>query len=208
MVEAERRLRSEASTPCQIFLGRQVKLQQRNKHASTTTTTRTCAETFWFENLSANRMFFCVSLAPAAQLALLTFESVRTTSFSSFHLSNPIIQPLNARRNFSSNPTLFKKKTRAIREQEEGQEQQGEAEDPHDFSTLNDGISNVHEKLKVALSKLRTGGRFNPEALENLRVHLVKDSKSTERLGDLAQVLPKGGRSLMILVGEKDVSLW
>lgn len=69
------------------------------------------------------------------------------------------------------------------------------------------GIEKVHEKLKNDLSKLRTGGRFNPEALENLRVHLVKDSNKSERLGDLAQVLPKGGRSLMILVGEKDVSL-
>jgi hypothetical protein len=37
-------------------------------------------------------------------------------------------------------------------------------------------------------------------------VHLSKDSKATERLGDLAQVLPKGGRSLMVLVGEKEVS--
>lgn len=36
-------------------------------------------------------------------------------------------------------------------------------------------------------------------------MHLSKDSKATERLGDLAQVLPKGGRSLMVLVGEKDV---
>lgn len=34
----------------------------------------------------------------------------------------------------------------------------------------------------------------------------MKDSKTSEKLGDLAQVLPKGGRSLMILVGEKDVS--
>jgi hypothetical protein len=42
--------------------------------------------------------------------------------------------------------------------------------------------------------------------LENVRVHLVKDSKASERLGDLAQVLPKGGRSVMVLVGEKDVS--
>ena len=39
-------------------------------------------------------------------------------------------------------------------------------------------------------------------------MHLVKDSKQSERLGDLAQVLPKGGRSLMILVGEKDVSFF
>ena len=37
-------------------------------------------------------------------------------------------------------------------------------------------------------------------------MHLVKVSKASERLGDLAQVLPKGGRSLMILVGEKEVS--
>jgi ribosome recycling factor len=58
--------------------------------------------------------------------------------------------------------------------------------------------------LKDELSKLRTGGRFNPETLENLRVRLDKDSKKTERLGDLAQVLPKTGRSLMILVGEKE----
>jgi ribosome recycling factor len=35
-------------------------------------------------------------------------------------------------------------------------------------------------------------------------VRLDKDSKKTERLGDLAQVLPKTGRSLMILVGEKE----
>ncbi len=63
------------------------------------------------------------------------------------------------------------------------------------------------DKLKNDLSKLKTGGRFNPEVLENLRVHLVKDSKKSERLGDLAQVLPKGGRMLTILVGEKDVSI-
>ena len=37
-------------------------------------------------------------------------------------------------------------------------------------------------------------------------MHLIKDSKASEKLGDLAQVLPKGGRSLMILVGEKEVS--
>lgn len=34
---------------------------------------------------------------------------------------------------------------------------------------------------------------------------LGKDSKESFRLGDLAQVLPKGGRSVVVLVGEKDV---
>jgi ribosome recycling factor len=101
---------------------------------------------------------------------------------------------------------LLKKKARAENE-ESASSQRTEVDDPYDFSTLNAGIEKSLEKLKDDLSKLRTGGRFNPEVLENLRVHLVKDSKASERLGDLAQVLPKGGRSLMILVGEKDVSI-
>jgi len=33
-------------------------------------------------------------------------------------------------------------------------------------------------------------------------VHLDKDSKTSHRVSELAQVLPKAGRSLMILVGE------
>lgn len=103
---------------------------------------------------------------------------------------------------------LLKKKSRADREKEESASSQStEVEDPYDFSTLNAGIEKSLEKLKNDLSKLRTGGRFNPEVLENLRVHLVKDCIASERLGDLAQVLPKGGRSLMILVGEKNVSI-
>lgn len=40
-----------------------------------------------------------------------------------------------------------------------------------------------------------------------VRVNLAKDSKATVRLGELAQVLPKGGRNVMVLVGEKDVSM-
>ncbi|EHL03527.1 putative Ribosome-recycling factor, mitochondrial [Glarea lozoyensis 74030] len=79
-----------------------------------------------------------------------------------------------------------------------------ETEDPFDFSILENSITKTLDKLKDNLSKLRTGGRFNPEALENVRVQLDKKSKKTERLGDLAQVLPKTGRSLAILVGEKD----
>jgi len=52
---------------------------------------------------------------------------------------------------------------------------------------------------------LRTGGRFNPELLEGIRVHLVKEGKESERLGDLAQILPRGGRKVDVLVGEADV---
>ncbi|KAH8813174.1 putative ribosome-recycling factor, mitochondrial, partial [Xylogone sp. PMI_703] len=79
-----------------------------------------------------------------------------------------------------------------------------QSDDPYDFSALEAGITKVIEKLKNDLAKLRTGGRFNPELLENVRVHLTKDSKSTIKLGELAQVLPKGGRMVTVLVGEKD----
>lgn len=35
-------------------------------------------------------------------------------------------------------------------------------------------------------------------------MHLDKNSKTTHRVAELAQVIPKGGRSVMLLVGEKD----
>ncbi|QSZ29699.1 hypothetical protein DSL72_004216 [Monilinia vaccinii-corymbosi] len=79
-----------------------------------------------------------------------------------------------------------------------------EESDPFDFSALQAGIDKSLEKLKDDLGKLRTGGRFNPEVLEGLRVKLGKDAKESFRLGDLAQVLPKGGRSIVLMVGEKD----
>ena len=65
-------------------------------------------------------------------------------------------------------------------------------------------IAQAIERLKSDLSKLRAGGRFNPEVVENLRVQPDKSSNQTVRLSDLAQVIPKG-RQVQIIVGEKDV---
>ncbi|KAI9880145.1 MAG: hypothetical protein M1830_005174 [Pleopsidium flavum] len=76
--------------------------------------------------------------------------------------------------------------------------------DPFDFTQLEAGIQKAIDKLKDELSKLRAGGRFNPEILEALRVQLVKGSKETVRLGELAQIVPKGGRAVIVMVGEKD----
>lgn len=136
--------------------------------------------------------------------ARLTLYSCRCTPLLPSRFPS---KPLDLRRFFSHSPLRLKKKGKADREkQEAASEGVGEAEDPFDFSTLHDGIEKSLEKLKNDLSRLRTGGRFNPEILENVRVHLNKDNKASERLGDLAQVLPKGGRSIMLLVGEKEVS--
>lgn len=78
------------------------------------------------------------------------------------------------------------------------------SDDPFDFSTLEGDIANSIEKLKTDLSKLRAGGRFNPEAVESLRVQPDKNNKQTIKLSDLAQVIPKG-RTVQVLVGEQDV---
>jgi len=111
-----------------------------------------------------------------------------------------------ARRTFVHTPFFLKKGQKAAKKEARSSvaEESSEADDPHDFSTLEEGIAKALEKLQNDHSKLRAGGRFDPETLENVRVHLDKESKTTIRLGELAQVLPKGGRSLMVLVGEKD----
>ncbi|KAF7902251.1 hypothetical protein EAF00_002154 [Botryotinia globosa] len=113
---------------------------------------------------------------------------------------------------FQSTPIFLKKKDKGNRNSSSESDNSSstsssaaaEDNDPFDFSTLQAGIDKSLEKLKNDLGKLRTGGRFNPEVLEGLRVKLGKDAKENFRLGDLAQVLPKGGRSVVVLVGEKD----
>ena len=79
------------------------------------------------------------------------------------------------------------------------------ANDPFDFTNLDAGIAHAIEKLKDELSKLKPGGRFNPDLLEGLRVQLEKGSKDTVKLGDLAQVVPRSGRSIAVLIGEAEV---
>lgn len=125
----------------------------------------------------------------------------------------PQYRPLapNKHRGFSTSPFLYKKKekTRAITGTDSGKllSKAGvTSEDPHDFSQLHDGIAAALSRFKDELSKLRVGGRFNTGSIENLRVQLSKGSKETARLGDLAQVVPKGGRMVTILASEDDVS--
>ncbi|KAJ5352282.1 Heat shock protein 70 family [Penicillium brevicompactum] len=106
---------------------------------------------------------------------------------------------------FAISPTLYKKKDKAKKSADpEPVETVNAAEDPFDLSQLHNGISTAVARLKDDLSKLRAGGRFNTAVLEGLRVHLSKDSKDTIKLGDLAQVVPKGGRMVTLLAAEED----
>jgi ribosome recycling factor len=99
----------------------------------------------------------------------------------------------------------LKKGGKAAREEKPASSSKSAAsDDPYDFSTLEADIASAIDRLKNDLSKLRAGGRFNPEVLENLRVQPDKKNPQTVKLNDLAQVIPKG-RTVQILVGEQDV---
>lgn len=115
--------------------------------------------------------------------------------------------PLN-KRNFANSPALYKKKDKAKKGSAPEPEESviTSTDDPFDLSQLQNGISAAVVRLKEDLSKLRAGGRFNTAVLESLKVHLSKDSKDSVKLGDLAQVVPKGGRMVTLLAAEEDVS--
>jgi hypothetical protein len=119
----------------------------------------------------------------------------------------PRAVPLN-RREFANSPALYKKKEKAKKSSASEPEESSStpSEDPFDLTQLHNGISTAVARLKDDLSKLRAGGRFNTAAIESLRVHLSKDSKDSVKLGDLAQVVPKGGRMVTLLAAEEDVS--
>lgn len=135
--------------------------------------------------------------------------NARQASFLTTTLQHKPTSTLPRSQPFSTSRSLSKKGGKAAREEKQSaQKDPGAAvaaEDPSDFSALEADIAAAVERLKDDLSKLRAGGRFNPEVLENLRVQPEKSSNAKVKLGDLAQVVPKG-RTVQVIVGEKDVS--
>lgn len=124
------------------------------------------------------------------------------------YFKDPTSQAL--RRSFTSSPFLNKNKKRDTTKQPASETKSPPnvaSEDPLDITPLEQGIANAVSRLKDELSKLRIGGRLNPDIIEGLRVQLSKGSKETAKLGELAQVLPKGGRMVTILVSEETVCL-
>ncbi|PYH46698.1 ribosome-recycling factor [Aspergillus saccharolyticus JOP 1030-1] len=123
--------------------------------------------------------------------------------------SQRILEGLPHHRRFSISPALHKKKEkskshRSVQDEERELGSSLASSDPYDLSQLHNGISAALSSLKDDLSKLRGGGRFDIGSIEALRVQLSKASKETLRLGDLAQVIPKGGRMVTVLAAEEE----
>ena len=87
--------------------------------------------------------------------------------------------------------------------------------DPYDHSLLQAGIDKAITRLQSALTKTRDAGRVSTEMLEALPVELTLNKntdtaaagkpahKETIRLGDIASVVPKGGRAMQIFAAEE-----
>jgi ribosome recycling factor len=85
-------------------------------------------------------------------------------------------------------------------------EQPTSTDEAYDVGGLEAQILKAIEKLTHELSQLRGGGKLNPDIVESLKVQLgtAKDGKETVKLGDIAQVVPRG-RVLNVVCGEEAV---
>ncbi|KAB8230137.1 ribosome-recycling factor [Aspergillus alliaceus] len=147
------------------------------------------------------------------QFLPLSFTNVNSLFSLQQRLHRPLQQrslaAASGRTNFSTSPLFYKKKDKSKSSSTSSLEERlfksgVVSEDPYDFTQLHDGIADAVSRLKDDLSKLRVGGRLNTEAIEALRVQLSKSSKETVKLGELAQVVPKGGRMVTVLASEED----
>lgn len=90
--------------------------------------------------------------------------------------------------------------------------------DPFDFTALHDSIADALNRLRNDLAKLQRGVRIQPEAIERLPVQLKyagdpnakgkggkEKQTETVKVEDLATVVIKGGRTIVVMVGEESV---
>jgi ribosome recycling factor len=88
-------------------------------------------------------------------------------------------------------------------------EQLTPTDEAYDVSGLEAQILKAIEKLTHELSQLRGGGKLNPDIVESLKVQLgtAKEGKETVKLGDIAQVIPRG-RVFNVVCGEEAVRIF
>ncbi|KAH7001580.1 Aldehyde/histidinol dehydrogenase [Ilyonectria destructans] len=84
---------------------------------------------------------------------------------------------------------------------------QANPEDPLDFSVVTDAYAPIDVHFKAQLAGMIHGGRFNPTNLGALPVSVKDpgaDAAASFPLSELAQVVPRSGRTISLLVNDKD----
>ncbi|KAK7983880.1 ribosome recycling factor [Apiospora arundinis] len=72
-----------------------------------------------------------------------------------------------------------------------------------DFADVNSRLTKLASHANESLKKIKMGGRFNPDLIGSVKVQPDrKESSESYPLRELASVIPKGGRTISILVHE------
>ncbi|KAI5920733.1 ribosome recycling factor domain-containing protein [Camillea tinctor] len=76
--------------------------------------------------------------------------------------------------------------------------------EPLEFPDVLSRAARHEAYYREVLKRLRSGGRFNPDAIGALMVQPDRKSPETYPLRELAQVIPRGGRTVSLLVHEAE----
>lgn len=76
--------------------------------------------------------------------------------------------------------------------------------DPLNFADVTSRWAAADAHFRDAIKKLCAGGRFNPDVIGALQVQPDRKSTQTFPLRELAEVVPRGGRTISLLVHERE----
>ncbi|KAI1378675.1 ribosome recycling factor [Hypoxylon crocopeplum] len=142
-------------------------------------------------------------------------------------ISHPVIGDLRAFAFYTTTVTCKSKSSRAsgprgrhtktnkMREEEEPAAEsvheddgpkhpQPNPEDPLDFADVASRMQRHESHYRESLMKLKSGGRFNPDIVGGLRVQPDRKTPGvTYPLREMAQVIPRGGRTISLIAHEE-----
>lgn len=77
-------------------------------------------------------------------------------------------------------------------------------EDPLNFADVESRLKREAEHFRAVFKKVHAGGRFDPDVIGALSVTVDKKAGTSYPLRELAQIVPRGGRAVSLLVHEAD----
>ncbi|KAI1424516.1 ribosome recycling factor [Xylaria sp. FL1777] len=77
-------------------------------------------------------------------------------------------------------------------------------DEPLNFADVESRLQKHAEHFRASLKKMQTGARFDPDVIGGLQVTISKKTGEAYPLRELAQVVPRGGRAVSLLVHDEE----